>query len=512
MANKAIKLYAKENGGRVSILFLLFLLAIYEYYAMGVVGYALVCLIPAMIIGIILAYKHTGTFFWVIFTINYFIMGIARYVNIPIQLSAITLGPQLALLMVMIFNPNRTKGTHYGTPMLIVLLIWTFYLFSQAFNDTCMLPFSMSDWLLNMTFYSFYFLLAYFMVTKLIRDPQRIMTFLRLWAFFSILAGIWAWKQKTFWFDEWEWRWLAAGAIRTHIIGGSIRYFSFFSDAANFGCCIASSAVAFYISAITTPLRKDKLLFLIAALFSTFGMFTSGTRSGIFCFLVGIALYVFLSKSIKIAIPVIILGSLFVSFLAFTKIGDNNILIRRMRTAFNKDDASLNVRDMNKKALKKYLQDAPFGLGMNINEATIPAFHKFRVVYETSNDSTYVFFWQRTGIVGVFFFAGMNIIILAGGCIITFFRLRSRICQGIGGAFCCAFLGINAGGYANHIMLQYPNIILFYGGMAIVYLLPSIQDKFDVWEQELNKRKEERKRIKLENKKKSRVKIYLNWI
>jgi hypothetical protein len=328
---------------------------------------------------------------------------------------------------------------------------------------------------------------------------------MRLWAYFSISAAYWAWRQKTFGWDATEKAWLMAGAMRTHIIGGSIRYFSFFSDAATFGCNAGSAAVPFWILFLTTRLKKDKILFGIAAVTTTYAFFSSGTRSGLMCFLVGLSLYVIISKSVKLAAPVIIAGGLFVFFLAGTNIGNGNILIRRMRTAFDSNDASKNVRDINKEALAKYLRDAPFGMGINIDENTIPAFNKFKVVYETSNDSTYVFFWQRTGIVGVYIFAFMNILILAGGCVITLTRLRTKTCQGLAGGLSCAFLAINAGGYANHILLQYPNLILFYGGMTIVYLLPYIEDDFEAWENKEIEKQEEKKRLKLEKRKASRV-------
>lgn len=249
----------------------------------------------------------------------------------------------------------------------------------------------------------------------------------------------------------------------------------FFSDAANFGCSIAAAAIVFYILAITTTLKKDKILFLISALCCTEGFFLSGTRTALACFIVGVALYVILSKSFKIAVPVAILGGIFFCILAFTEIGQGNMQIRRMRSAFKKDDASANVRDINKAALKKYMKDAPFGLGLNIDEGNIPANHKYKIVYQTSNDSTYVFLWQRAGIVGEILFAIVNGLILLGGVVIVFVRLKSKVCIGIGSAFCCAFAAIQVGGYANHILLQYPNLILYYGGMSIVYLLPGIE-------------------------------------
>jgi hypothetical protein len=113
--------------------------------------------------------------------------------------------------------------------------------------------------------------------------------------------------------------------------------------------------------------------------------------------------------------------------------------------------------------------------------------------------------WQRVGIVGAILFAIVNGIILLGGCYFTMFKLKSKVCIGISAGFCCAFLAIQVGGYANHILTQYPNLLLYYGGMAIVYLLPSIEKDFELYEVKLIAEQEERKRLKLERKKQSRV-------
>lgn len=507
------KTYATPNnyiGGRVIVLFLLFLIALYQYYSMGLTGFAATCMLPAIIIFVVLALKHPNTLFWYIFSMNYFVMGLQRYDYIPIPVTAVTILPQLLLLMAIIIIPHK-RGNTLVTPMLLAILLWTFYLAIQVFNETCGLPVSIVDWLTNMNFYAFYFIMAYIIVSKIIYTPENIMRFFRLWALFSLLATFWAWRQKTFGWDQTEWRWLVGGAMRTHIIGGSIRYFSFFSDAANFGCNMGASAALFYILGLTSKLKKDKILFTITGLFCTYSFFASGTRSGLVCFMVGIFLYIFLAKSAKLTATILILGGIFVFIMAFTEIGQGNMQIRRMRSAFNTNDASLNVRDLNKQALKKYLQDAPFGMGINIDEGRIPKFNKYKVVYETSNDSTYVFFWQRTGIIGVYVFAAMNIIILIGGCIITLFKLKNKACKGIAAALCCGFLGIQAGGYANHILLQYPNIILFYGGMGIVYLLPAIEKDFITYEERKVAEIEEKKRLKQDKREKSRVKNWLTW-
>lgn len=497
-------------GGRVIVLFLLFLFALYQFYSMGITVYAAICLFPAIILFVFLALKHQNALFWYIFTINYFVMGLVRYGYIPVQVTVVTVLPQVLLIIALIIH-TRKGNNSLGTPMLFAILLWTIYLVIQVFNETCGLPISIANWLTNLNFFSFYFILAYVLISKIINTPENIMRFLRLWAIFSLIATYWAWRQKNIGWDQAEWSWLMSGGMRTHMIGGSIRYFSFFSDAANFGCNMGASAALFYILALTSKLKKDKILFWITGIACTYSFFASGTRSGLVCFMVGIFLYLFLAKSAKLTATVLIFGGFFIFVMAFTEIGQGNMQIRRMRSAFNTDDASLNVRDLNKQALKKYLKDAPFGMGINIDEGKIPKFNKFKIVYETSNDSTYVFFWQRTGIIGVYVFATMNIIILLGGCIITFFRLNNKACKGIAAALCCGFLGIQAGGYANHILMQYPNLILFYGGMAIVYLLPAIESEYIAYEEKKVAELEEKKRLKKEKREKARVKTWLTW-
>lgn len=499
------KSYAQEKGGKVIILLFLFLLSLYEFYSIGFSAFALICILPLFVLGGYFIFNYQMHFFWILFIINYTIMGISRYYDFPIPITAITIMPQVLLLMVLILDISKNHNGKYGNLMLLSLVIWAVFMLLQLGNRTCDLPISFSSWFQNFLFYSLAFFITYFIISTIINTPEKIMKFLRWWAYFAIAAVLWAWRQKTFGWDNAENIWLITGGATTHIIGGSIRYFSFFSDAANYGCHIAAAAVAFYIVAITTKTKKDKILFLTAAILCTYGFFLSGTRTGLLCFLVGVAFYVVLSKSFKIAIPVAILGGSFFFILAFTQIGQGNMQIRRMRTAFNKDDASANVRDINKQALKKYLRDAPFGLGMNIDINNIPANHKYKIVTQTASDSTYVYLWEYTGIIGTCFFAFINILILLGGCYITLFRLHRASVQGIGGAFCCAFISIQTGGYANNILLQYPNILIFYGGMTIVYILPHIEISWIEYENKRTALQEEKKRLRIEKKLASRV-------
>lgn len=87
--------------------------------------------------------------------------------------------------------------------------------------------------------------------------------------------------------------------------------------------------------------------------------------------------FIVLSKSFKIAVPTIIAGGLFFCFLAFTNIANGNQQIRRMRSAFKGNDASTNVRSINQETMRKYMKDAPWGIGIGMGYKEVPANNKY---------------------------------------------------------------------------------------------------------------------------------------
>ena len=66
--------FVQNNGGRVLLLFLLFLLAIYQFVNAGFNAFAIVCAIPLIALVVILTFKYPLLPFWALIFINYFIM------------------------------------------------------------------------------------------------------------------------------------------------------------------------------------------------------------------------------------------------------------------------------------------------------------------------------------------------------------------------------------------------------------------------------------------------------
>ena len=507
MANTAFKTYAKDNGGRVVVLFLLFLLALYEFYSAGFTAFAIVCLLP--VLGLLVAgtFSHGMFLFWVLIGINYIIQWHSLTLPQGIPMSLYNEMIEILLLFMAILNVKDTKFERTANPMLVALLAWCGFCTLEVLNDTCNIGIDVGSWYTSARMIAFQLLYAFLVFSIYISKPKILIRYIFVWGALALFASFWVWKQQYIGLTSSENAWLQTRGRSTHILqaGTLIRYFSIYSDAANFGIGIASTAVAFLIFAITSKIKRHKIFFLIVGAACTWAIFPSGTRTAIACLMAGFAAYIFLSKSFKIAIPVTVLFALFLFILAFTDIGQGNQQIRRMRSAFDKNDASAGVRANNQKAMKKYLAEAPWGIGMHIGYQNAPANNKYTYMATVPPDSEYVFIWIHTGIIGITTFLICTAIMIIGACWIVLFRLRSPSLRGIGAGFCCAMVSQQLGGYGNQVLMQFPNCLTFYGGLAIVYILPYLENDWVAYEAEQLARQEEKKRLKLEKKRAAKV-------
>lgn len=498
---------SNDIGGRVLLLFLLFAMGIYGLATMGLPGLAFVAIIPIAIIFIYLTFKYEMFSFWTLFAINYLLMFINRHYSIPIPISLPNEMFEIILIMAAIIKVRGFDFASCLNIMGLMLLIWLVFGLLQAFNDTMGLGLNWSSWFQGFRI-NFVMLMYIFLVHSLyINNPQRLNQYLIIFAAFSIFGAFWVWKQKTLGFTQAERIWLETVGRRTHILnaGTLIRYFGTFTDAANMGCGMASAATMYIIIAITTKLKRSRILFAITAFCCIYAMMQSGTRTAMACFIAGLAAYVVLSKSFKIAIPFGIIFAFFIFILAFTNIGNSYQQMRRMRSTFNKNDASRGAREVNQDVMRKYLKDAPWGIGIGDRSQNVPPTHKYRVMTTIPPDSEYVFFWIHTGQIGLILLIIVNATILIGASIITMFKLKNPRLRGIAAGITCAFVSQQLGGYGNQVLFQFPNGLMFYGAMSIVFVLPRMEQRYNEWEAVQIEKEEKRKQLKLEKKRASRV-------
>lgn len=498
--------YAHENGGRVLILFLLFALAIHQFINAGFNAFAIICLSPIAILLGYAAFKWKMGVFGALIIVNWFIMNKNLHLRFPTSLADESL--ELLLIAIAIIDTRETPHFERAWNMMFMtILIWCGFCTIEILNDTCGLGMNINAWFIGFRLMALHLVWILLVFSLYITDPKSLTFYLRLWAGLSLFSAFYTWKMIHIGLTSTETAWLYSPNNHTHLLrsGTLIRYWSTFNDAASYGCNASASAIAFLIFGITSKLKYDKIFFLLTAVAVIWGMFQSGTRTAMITLIAGGIVFLFLSRSVRILVPSAIVGGFFLFLLIFTNIGNSNQQIRRMRTAFDRNDASANVRDINKDAIAKYMKEAPWGIGIGMLSKDIPAWNKYKILSDIPPDSEYVYIWVRTGAIGVTLFTCCMVIMFLGACIIVLFRLKSPSLIGVGGGLCAAFVSIQLGGYANQILYMYPNGLTFFGGLAIVYLLPYLETDWIEYEKSRIAKQEEKKRLKLEKKLASRV-------
>ncbi len=432
------------------------------------VGYIIVS-IPFIAVGMFLLLKNPVWSFIILFISNYFIMGVIRYISFPIPISvfmdSIILFIFLALLIKSIYI--KTEWKRALNPLTLIISIWLFFCILELLNPRFT---SFTDWFTKVRGMAFYPIAMIVLVSILLNKYKHIRLLLLVWSVLTLLAAFKGYWQKNHGFDSTELIWLyVGGGAKTHLISTGIRYFSFFSDAGNYGSCMGFSMVVFSISAFFIKNKWLKIYFLIVALSGGYGMAISGTRGALAVPLAGYAIFIVLSKKWELALSSLLVLIAAICFLNFTTIGNNNPTIRRMRSAFDTNDPSLNVRLENQKKLKEHLKDLPFGAGVgfgNIPNIDSPDYEFSKL----PRDSWFVNIWVQTGIIGLFIY----ILVLFSGIIlggyIILFKIKNQELRGILAALLAGIFGMTASAYGNELLGQYPNCYLYYICFAMIFM------------------------------------------
>jgi hypothetical protein len=170
----------------------------------------------------------------------------------------------------------------------------------------------------------------------------------------------------------------------------------------------------------------------------------------------------------------ILIASFFI-FFKYTYIGQGNAEIRRMRSAFDPDNASLQVRLDNQKKLKEYLASRPFGGGIGHAGGKARKFAPKAFLSNVPADSWYVLIWAEQGIVGLTLHLIILFYIITKASFLVMFRIRDPIVKTKMSALVAGMFGIMAASYGNMVLGQMPTSVLIYMSMAIM-LSPEVFD------------------------------------
>lgn len=405
-----------------------------------------------------------------LFVVNYFIMGIVRYVpKLPggVVIDALIM---FSIMVLLIRSCYKRVGWERGwNGLSVAALVWLIYCSFELFNSMAT-PLGWATSIRGVAIYFFCISVLTPIFFYRFKDFKRILI---LWSVFTLLAVLKALVQKYHGFDTFEKIWLyESGGMTTHVIYSGIRYFSFYTDAGNFGSAMGLAMVVFSIAAIYFSEKKTRLYFLGVALAAGYGMMLSGTRGALAVPFAGYLIYLLISRQKRIIfLGAAALLSCFV-FLKYTDIGQGNAMIRRMRSAFDTEDASLNVRLNNQKRIAEYIKDKPFGSGLGMGGGKAKAYAPTAYLSQIPTDSWFVMIWVETGIIGLVLHLGILFYILFMGCYLVLFKLKDKRLRGLICAVIAGIFGVMVSAYGNEILGQLPTGIIIYMCAAFIFLSP----------------------------------------
>jgi hypothetical protein len=138
----------------------------------------------------------------------------------------------------------------------------------------------------------------------------------------------------------------------------------------------------------------------------------------------------------------------------------------------------MNVRLENQKAIKAYMAEAPFGIGLGLDYKNTSPKNKFYIVASTPPDSDLVNIWIHTGQVGLTIYLILQVLTFGIGGLFLLFRIKNDEIRGPLVGMLCGCAGLCTASYANMIYFQFPNGIIVYTCMTLVMMSPYFDKQY----------------------------------
>lgn len=427
--------------------------------------------LPLALVAFLLIIKYSKQGFYTLFILQFLLIVAGMVVDIPVGIATLVCTTFVIVLLLSYTMYEKVNFTESRNGMLLLYLIWGAYCIVELANPNNV----QAAWNIAITHYFVYPVMCAVLVPLAVRNIKGIQWLLIIWSVFILLAAAKGYWQKTYGFNERELYFLYfLGGAKTHIIWSGIRYFSFFSDAANFGVHMAVGASVLGISIFYVKSRWLKLYFTIVVIAAFYGMGISGTRAAIAVPIGALGMLIVLSNNIRMRVTGIFLLVAMFMFFAFTSIGDGNQYIRKMRSAFRPGkDASYQVRVYNREKMKQLMVRKPFGYGLGLSKGD-RFYPKERMPYPP--DSWLVSVWVETGIIGLVLYLAVHGVLFAWCGWILMFKIMNKRLRGLLTAWLCTAAGFYLAAYANDVM-QYPNSIPIYTAFALCFAGPYIDKR-----------------------------------
>lgn len=398
---------------------------------------------------------------------SFLAIGIIRYIgNVPLGLT-VDFFLVMAVVVAVFHRSLKPDLTKLNNGLMWCAALWMLYCTAELFNPEAVSRLAWVYAIRGLALYMFLTIPITLLYAYKVEDLNR---FIKIILFLSFLAALWGLKQFYFGPDFAETAWLNEGKNHsTHVLFGQLRIFSFFSDAGQFGSGIAHSGVIAAVIALGPFSARTRILSAGCALLFFFLMILSGTRGALIVPVVGMLVYLFASRNFKLLAAGLMVMLAAYAFLQYTTIANDVYQVRRMRTALDPNDASLQVRLANRVIIRDYLKDKPFGGGIGTSGSWGERFSPGTLLAETPNDGWYVRVRAETGVVGLYLHVGI-LAYIGGVGLYRCMRVKDEKLRHKLLALLAGYAGIAASSYGNPLLGQIPTGIILYMSWAYLFM------------------------------------------
>lgn len=393
-------------------------------------------------------------------TVNLYFAAIYRYTEIENLSGILDVFLCICLFSIAINIAGGKRNEYYWKNAFNVLsigeLLWVVFTILEL-----LAPYSYFPDIIKSRSFIFIIPISYLLSGILLDNYKKLRITILLLGIFVITVGMKLYWQKT---QGWDWAetkfLMDYEAWHTHLLRDGVRYFSFFSDAGNFGAVMGVFFTTFGLISITLKNTWFRWLCIGVTLVAGTGLVMSGTRGAVIIPFAGLFLYLLLSKNAKAIAISTLAGIMTFCFFYFTDIGNDNSFIRRTRTAFRPtEDASYNVRVENRKRFAHYLREKPFGIGLGNHVVDTERLMILEEEY-IPTDSFYVDIWVENGIIGLCIYLIFLGTIIMRCCYILFFKVHHQQLRKILIAMLAGIFGFWVNGYVGRAMGASPGSLL----------------------------------------------------
>ncbi|MEP0712717.1 O-antigen ligase family protein [Algoriphagus sp.] len=461
------------SGLGILILLGFWVLGLAMIKVLGLIGAVLLLGLPFAIALLAYLWARPKAAIWISLIMGFLISGVGRYVNAPWGLS-IDILLFLALVIIFINKGIKINWKLAKTDLVFFSLVWMAYLALEIFNPAGN---GFEAWFYAMRGIGFYQAMAVPMVYLLFREEKDFHTFLNILIILSLAGTLWGFRQQLFGVDAAEYRWLwDENHQDEHVLHGVLRVFSFYSDAGQFGASQAMMAMLMGILAIGPFSMGKRIWYGSLAIVFFLGFAISGTRGALAVPLFGGLAYLICTRNFKILIGGISAMALVFIVLKFTFMFQGVEQVRRMRSALDPDNPSLQVRLDNQRTFGRYLADKPFGGGVGTAGFWGARFNPNSLMANTATDSWYVKIWAETGIVGLAIHLSFLGYVLGKGGHISM-NLKDKTQKTYAMAIYACIVGVVFSSYGNQVFGQMPTGMIMNLAIPFLFLIPSWSKK-----------------------------------